>query len=113
MNQSLERPWFSRLFGIMLHREERLSLWDKGLGNILQAFVLSGRVETIGISIYSPNKAIKALRTEGIDMVQLPTNILDRRFEDAGVFKLADERKKLRPFQMSLDYYDKKWRLVI
>ena len=49
LNQSLERLGVSSLFGIMLHREEMLSLWDKGLGKILQAFVLSGRVEKIGI----------------------------------------------------------------
>jgi len=95
LNQSLERLGLSSLFGIMLHREEMLSLWDKGLGKILQAFVLSGRVEKIGISVYSPDKAIQALKTEGIDMVQLPTNLLDRRFENVGVFKLADEKEKI------------------
>jgi aryl-alcohol dehydrogenase-like predicted oxidoreductase len=94
LNQSLERLGLSSLFGIMLHREETLSLWDKGLGKSLHAFVLSGRVEKIGISVYSPDKAVQALKTEGIDMVQLPTNILDRRFENAGVFKLADEKRK-------------------
>ena len=94
LDQSLQRVGVRSLFGIMLHREEMLSLWDKGLGKILQAFVLSGRVEKIGISVYSPDKVTKALKTEGINMVQLPTNILDRRFENAGVFKLADEKKK-------------------
>ncbi len=95
LNQSLERLGVSSLFGIMLHREEMLSFWNKGLGKILQAFVLSGRVEKIGISVYSPDKAIQALKTEGIGMVQLPTNILDRRFENVGVFKLADEKEKI------------------
>ena len=95
LNQSLERLGLSSLFGIMLHREEMLSLWDKGLGKILHDFVLSGRVEKIGISVYSPDKAIQALKTEGINMVQLPTNILDRRFENVGVFQLADEKEKI------------------
>lgn len=94
LDQSLQRLGVPRLFGIMLHREELLFLWDKGLGKILHDFVLSGRVEKIGISIYLPDNAVKALKTEGIDMVQLPANILDRRFENAGVFKLADEKKK-------------------
>lgn len=95
LDQSLERLGVSSLFGIMLHREEMLSFWDKGLGKILHDFVLPGRVEKIGISVYSPDKAIQALNTEGIDMVQLPTNILDRRFENAGLFKLADEKEKI------------------
>jgi aryl-alcohol dehydrogenase-like predicted oxidoreductase len=78
----------------MLHREEMLSLWDKGLAKILHNFIASGRVKHIGVSVYSPDKAIQALNTEGIDMVQIPTNIMDRRFEKAGVFQLADKKKK-------------------
>jgi len=94
LDESLERLGVPRLYGIMLHREEMLSLWNKGLSKILYDLVLSGRVHKIGISVYSPEKAIQALKTEGIDMVQLPTNILDRRFERAGVFHLADKKKK-------------------
>jgi len=94
LDESLERLGVRSLYGIMLHREEMLSLWNKGLAKILQAFILSGRVEKIGISVYSPDKAVQALKTECIDMVQLPTNILDRRFERAGVFNLADEKRK-------------------
>ncbi len=91
---SIIRLGVPNLYGMMLHREEMLSLWDKGLAEILHGFVSSGRVRHIGISVYSPDKAIQALNTEGIDMVQLPTNILDRRFEKAGVFKLADKKRK-------------------
>ncbi|MBU4185652.1 MAG: aldo/keto reductase [Proteobacteria bacterium] len=94
LDESLERLRVRSLYGIMLHREEMLSLWNKGLAKILHAFILSGRVEKIGISVYSPDKAIQALNTEGISMVQLPTNIVDRRFENTGVFKLSDEKKK-------------------
>jgi len=56
-------------------------------------------LKKLGIPLYSPDKAIKALRTEGIDMLQFPTNILDRRFENAGVFKLVDEKQKLYIFE--------------
>jgi aryl-alcohol dehydrogenase-like predicted oxidoreductase len=94
LDQSLERLGVQSLFGIMLHREDMLSLWDKGLGEILHSFVSSGRVKKIGVSLYSPDKAIEALNTEGVHIIQIPTNILDRRFENAGVFKLADEKKK-------------------
>lgn len=94
LDESLESLGVSSLYGIMLHREEMLSLWNKGLSKILYDLVLSGRVHKVGISVYSPEKAIQSLNTEGIDMVQLPTNILDRRFERAGVFHLADEKRK-------------------
>ena len=94
LNESLAKLGVPYLFGIMLHREKMLSLWDKGLAEMLHGFVLSGRVKHIGVSVYSPDKAIQALNAEGIDMVQLPCNILDRRFENAGVFHLAEKKKK-------------------
>lgn len=94
LDESIKRLRVPNLKGMMLHREELLSLWDKGLAEILHGFVLSGKVKYIGASVYSPDKARQALNTDGIDMVQLPSNVLDRRFENAGVFRLADERKK-------------------
>lgn len=92
LDRSIKRLRVPYLFGMMLHREEMLSLWDKGLAKILHSFISSGRVKFIGVSIYSPERAIEALNTEGIDMVQLPTNVLDRRFEKVGVFELADKK---------------------
>jgi len=94
LDKSLQRLGVSSLYGIFLHREELLNLWDKGLAEVLNSFVLSGKVKHIGVSVYSPEKAIQALNTDDIDMVQLPTNILDRRFETAGVFRLAEEKRK-------------------
>jgi len=94
VGESLSRLGVPSLYGMMLHKEEMLSAWDNGLSKIFHTFVVSGKIKHIGISVYSPEKAIQALNTDGIDMVQLPTNILDRRFETAGVFQLAEEKKK-------------------
>lgn len=94
LDHSLNALGIPMLSGLMLHREDLLKLWDRGLAEILQAFIASGRVKRIGISVYSPVKAIEALHSDGIDTVQLPTNILDRRFENAGVFRLAEKKKK-------------------
>jgi len=82
------------LYSLMLHREGMLDLWKKGLEENLMDIGGSGRVEHIGVSVYSPGKAVQALNTEGISMVQLPTNLIDRRFEKAGVFQLADNAEK-------------------
>ena len=94
VGESLSRLGVPSLYGMMLHKEEMLSFWNNGLSEILRTFVMSGKIKQIGISVYSPEKAIQALNTDGIDMVQLPTNILDRRFEAAGVFRLAEEKRK-------------------
>lgn len=94
VDESLRRLRVPYLYCIMLHREKMLSLWDNGLEEILHDILASGRVKHAGVSVYSPEKALQALNTEGVDMVQLPTNILDRRFENAGVFQFADKNKK-------------------
>ena len=94
LDRTIEALRVPRLFGILLHKEEMLLLWDKGLSKILHSFMASGRVLKAGVSVYSPEMALQALNTDGIDIVQLPTNILDRRFENAGVFQLADKKQK-------------------
>jgi len=94
VDKSLEKLGVPSLFGILVHREEMLSVWEKGLGEILHDIESSGRVKHIGVSVYSPDKALQALNIDGIDMLQVPTNILDRRFEKSGVFQLAIEKRK-------------------
>ncbi len=82
------------LYGLMLHREEYLELWERGLGDTLQCFIAKRLTMHVGVSVYSPAKAKLALETEGISIVQIPGNVLDRRFEKAGVFDLAEQRGK-------------------
>ena len=84
----------SMLYGLMLHKEEYLLFWEKGLGKIVQNFIKEGLTEKLGVSVYSPEMALLARKTDGIDMVQLPSNIFDRRFEKAGVFDLAEDMGK-------------------
>jgi aryl-alcohol dehydrogenase-like predicted oxidoreductase len=92
--ESLRNIGVPKLYGIMLHREEMLALWHKGLAEILSRLVAKGMVQKVGVSVYSPEKAMEAINTDGVDMVQIPTNILDRRFEKAGVFEIAKAKKK-------------------
>jgi aryl-alcohol dehydrogenase-like predicted oxidoreductase len=94
LEKSLSNLKISKLYSVMLHREEFLALWDQGLGEILSGFVRSGLVEHLGVSVYSPAKAIEALKTEGLSIIQLPSNLLDHRFEIAGVFELAEDVEK-------------------
>ena len=48
-----------------------------------------GRCAYVGVSLYTPEQALAALATPGVDAIQLPTNILDRRFTRSGVFDEA------------------------
>jgi aryl-alcohol dehydrogenase-like predicted oxidoreductase len=78
----------------MLHQEGLLSRWHEGLGDILKGFVASGKVGRVGVSVYSPDKALEALGIDGMDIIQVPSNILDRRFEKHGIFELARQKRK-------------------
>ncbi|MFH0780874.1 MAG: GNAT family N-acetyltransferase [Pseudomonadota bacterium] len=77
------------LYCLMLHREEFLQRWSAGLGEQLRNYRDQKLFSSLGISVYDPPAARRALETEGIDLVQLPANILDRRHERAGVMDLA------------------------
>ncbi len=94
LEETLSNLGISALYGIMLHREEFLDFWDKGLSEILTGFARSGYVKHLGVSVYSPAKAIQALETDGITIVQIPTNIFDRRFEKSEIFDLAENKGK-------------------
>ncbi|SDK53775.1 Predicted oxidoreductase [Maridesulfovibrio ferrireducens] len=94
IRESLERLKIKSFYGFMLHKEDQLSEWDEGLGEQLQKVQADGLAEYIGVSVYSTEKALQALNTEGIDIIQVPSNILDRRFERAGVFEKAAQLGK-------------------
>lgn len=91
---SLERLGVKKLHGLMLHREQQLDLWSEGLGHSMMNLKMKGYVDWCGVSVYSPEAAQVALETDGVDVIQLPTNILDRRFEEAGVFSKAESLGK-------------------
>jgi aryl-alcohol dehydrogenase-like predicted oxidoreductase len=94
LDGSLQRLGVEQLNGMMLHKGEFLSIWNEGLSAILFDLVSTGKVKHLGISVALPEEAIVALNTEGIDMIQMPANIFDRRFEKAGVYELAKDKKK-------------------
>ena len=94
LRSSLNRLRIPRLEGLLLHKEEHLDEWDKGLGQALRTLIEDGLVNNVGISVYSPQAAIRALRAEGLNLVQIPSNLFDRRFERAKVFELAEELGK-------------------
>lgn len=94
VDNSLNRLKIGQLEGLLLHDEEGVQFWDKGLGDVLYELVAKGKVKSIGVSFYTPQRAIDALSIDGIEMIQVPGNILDQRFENCGVFSKAKECNK-------------------
>lgn len=92
LDESLNQLRVPSLYGILLHKEDLLDRWSDGVGKALRDLQQTGKVEKVGVSVYSLARAMTALQTPGIDLIQLPANLCDRRFEDAGFFKLAEQR---------------------
>jgi aryl-alcohol dehydrogenase-like predicted oxidoreductase len=92
VEESLERLKVSKLECLLLHREDILDMLDDGLKESLLTLVQRGYVRHLGVSVYSPDRAMQALGYDLFDVIQIPANVLDRRFQRAGVFEIAEER---------------------
>ncbi|MBI4135790.1 aldo/keto reductase [Candidatus Uhrbacteria bacterium] len=92
---SIARLGVKKLYGLLLHKEEMLDVWNTHNPSQPPLTLRGGvpLVEHIGVSVYSPERALQAIENEGVTIVQIPGNILDRRFERAGVFERAKEYK--------------------
>ncbi len=88
---SFERIGLSRLWGILLHREELLDDWEHALGPAFLKARERGLVEHAGVSVYSVERAMQALRLPGVQLLQAAVSVFDRRMIRAGVFDLADK----------------------
>ena len=52
-------------------------------------------IKKIGVSVYSPNELNNILKSFEIDVVQLPLNVFDQRFNQAKIVKKL-KKEKLR-----------------
>ncbi len=91
---SLERLGLARLDGYLLHSASIEQLEHAELGAALAAVRESGLVRQVGASLYTPEQAMTALKTDWLDAVQVPYNILDRRLDQAGFFDRNSRRSR-------------------
>ena len=94
LETSLKRLQVPRLWGVLLHREDQLDHWDNRMATALREAKRMRMIARIGISVYSPERALQALKMDEVDLIQVPANIFDRRMERAGVFECAREVEK-------------------
>lgn len=88
--QSLERLGISRLEAFLFH--DASHLFDPSAVKALRTVVDEGLAEKIGVSVYTPQEAMKALEYEEIKVVQIPYNVFDRRLDRCGFFTQAESR---------------------
>lgn len=85
----LGRP---RLDGLLLHRWRHARSHGGAVWRALQGLRDEGRIGRLGASVASPAEALEALATPEVAFVQLPLNLLDRRWRSAGVPERRGER---------------------
>jgi len=89
LEASLRRLRVQQLWGLLLHREEDLDQWHGPIGEMFQMAKDAGLVAQAGVSVYSPERAFQALECDGIEIIQVPANVFDRRMARSGFFGRA------------------------
>lgn len=84
-----------RLWCWMLHRAEWLEWQDEGLHQMLTSIQKCGLVKYLGVSVYSPDDAHRALEHPDVQIVQISCNAWDQRVFEKGIFDLAKKKGKL------------------
>ncbi|MDP6952433.1 MAG: aldo/keto reductase [Alphaproteobacteria bacterium] len=75
---------------VLAHRSSDLE--DTAFHDGLRRAVDGGRIRAFGASVYTPEEAFGVIETDGVSMLQLPFNILDRRMADSGLLAEAGKR---------------------
>jgi len=91
--ESLDRLGVPQVYGLLWHSEQVLDVLDEGLRTDMAEVAWDGMTVHWGVSVYTPAKALQAIETGVFDLLQLPANVLDRRFAEAGVFEKAREKR--------------------
>lgn len=85
----------NQLWCLMLHRADWLDVWDEGLGRGLTDVVRNGFIKYLGVSVYCPDEARRALENPDIQIIQVPCNAWDQRMKTVGIFELSKSLNKL------------------
>ena len=85
--------------GCLFHNAKALS--DENNFTALLSLKEQGLTKQIGVSVYSPEEAMHALSIKGLDIIQIPYNALDRRWDNSGFFTISQE-KGVRVFVRSV-----------
>ena len=91
--QSLVDLRVTRVHGLLVHRYDDLAgPVGRELFDAIERRRADGEVEFIGASVYAPEEAFALVERFPLDIVQLPSNILDQRAASDGLFDRLSER---------------------
>ena len=77
---------------LLLHRAKHLTEYDGKIWKLLKNLKDNKTVQDIGISVQTPEELRTALAIEEISVIQMPFNILDRRWDDL-IEEICEQKK--------------------
>lgn len=95
LRQSLQDLGLASLPYLLLHRAKHLHEHDGRVWETLLEFRRQGLIERLGVSVASPQEALDALCVAEIECLQLPYNVLDWRWEEAGIPEVLARRPEV------------------
>jgi spore coat polysaccharide biosynthesis protein SpsF len=92
IDQSLCALKRARLDCLLLHRAEHMTAYKGAVWERLIERLEDGTVLALGVSVQTPEEALAALARKDIQHLQMPFNILDKRWQHAGVVERIKAR---------------------
>jgi aryl-alcohol dehydrogenase-like predicted oxidoreductase len=95
VNESCQALRRDRLDTLLLHRCAHMTAYDGAIWRRLIEYVQEGKIQRLGVSVQSSAEARQALASYHVVHIQMPFNILDWRWRDAGIINQMARRKNL------------------
>ena len=93
--QSLSALRSERIDCLLLHRASHRTAFGGAIWARLLERLADGSVRTLGVSVQSPQEALAALACRDVRHIQMPFNLLDWRWREAGVIAAIRQRADL------------------
>ena len=84
-----------RLDCLLLHRAHHIAAHDGAIWQRLEEHLAEGTIGALGVSVQSPAEAHMALGQTSVSHIQLPFNLLDWRWREAGVIAALRARRSV------------------
>jgi aryl-alcohol dehydrogenase-like predicted oxidoreductase len=82
-----------RIDCLLLHRAAHMTAFGGAVWERLLERLDDGSVLTLGVSVQSPAEAMSALASRDVKHIQVPFNLLDWRWREAGVVDAIEQRR--------------------
>jgi len=82
----------TRIDCLLLHRANHMTAYDGAIWERLLERVEDGSISSLGVSVQSPYEALDALACRDVRHIQMPFNLLDWRWREAGVIAAIETR---------------------